>query len=310
MTTRLRIAFAGTPDFAVPALEALVAAGHELVGIWTQPDRPAGRGRKLSASPVKRRALQLGLPVHQPGTLRSAEALAVLSAAAPDAMVVAAYGLLLPPTVLAIPHYGCLNIHASLLPRWRGAAPIQRAILAGDNETGVTIMQMDAKLDTGMLLTMRRTPIGVDDTAQTLHDRLALLGAAAIVEVLADFPQLKPVPQDEKRATYASKLSREEARINWTASAAELVRAVHAYNPWPVAYTFWDGQMLRIWEAERLDISADAAPGCVIASDRHGIQVATGSGILRITRLQIAGRSAMSAADFSHGRNLIGACLA
>lgn len=310
MTTRLRIAFAGTPDFAVPALEALVAAGHELVGIWTQPDRPAGRGRKLSASPVKRRALQLGLPVHQPGTLRSAEALAVLSAAAPDAMVVAAYGLLLPPTVLAIPHYGCLNIHASLLPRWRGAAPIQRAILAGDNETGVTIMQMDAKLDTGMLLTMRRTPIGVDDTAQTLHDRLALLGAEAIVEVLADFPQLKPVPQDEKRATYASKLSREEARINWTASAAELVRAVHAYNPWPVAYTFWDGQMLRIWEAERLDISADTAPGCVIASDRHGIQVATGSGILRITRLQIAGRSAMSAADFSHGRNLIGACLA
>jgi methionyl-tRNA formyltransferase len=306
MTTRLRIAFAGTPDFAVPALEALIAAGHEIVGVWTQPDRPAGRGRKLAASPVKQHALQLGLPVQQPESLRNVEAQTAVRNAEPDVMVVVAYGLLLPRSVLKIPRFGCLNIHASLLPRWRGAAPIQRAILAGDAETGVTIMQMDAGLDTGDMLATHRIPIHANDTAQTLHDRLAVLGAEAIVEVLAHITQLQPVAQDQTGATYASKLTREEALIDWNRPAAELERGVRAYNPWPVAHTFWNGQSLRIWEAQMLQLTANLAPGSVIASGADGIDVVTGQGVLRITRLQAAGGRILSAADFSHGRALTG----
>ncbi|MGH8372360.1 MAG: methionyl-tRNA formyltransferase [Gammaproteobacteria bacterium] len=307
MTTRLRIAFAGTPDFAVPALEALVAAGHEIVGVWTQPDRPAGRGRKLAASPVKQHALQLGLSVQQPVSLRKTEARVALREAKPDLMVVVAYGLLLPRAVLDLPRYGCLNIHASLLPRWRGAAPIQRAILAGDDESGVTIMQMDAGLDTGDMLMVRRTPIHATDNAQTLHDRLAVLGAEAIVEVLTHITELQPVAQDQACATYAPKLTREEALIDWNRPAAELERCVRAYNPWPVAHTFWNGQSLRIWEAQMLQLTANFAPGSVIASGADGIDVVTGQGVLRITRLQAAGGRVLSAADFSHGRALAGA---
>lgn len=307
MTTRLRIAFAGTPEFAVPALEALVTAGHLVVGVWTQPDRPAGRGRKLSASPVKQRALQLGLPVHQPPTLRNADAHAAIRDAAPDVMIVVAYGLLLPRSVLRIPRYGCLNIHASLLPRWRGAAPIQRAILAGDAETGVTIMQMDAGLDTGDMLAARPTPIDISDTAQTLHDRLASLGAEAVVEVLTRIAHLQPVPQDAAQATYAAKLSREEALLDWTRSAAELARCVRAYNPWPVAYTIWNNQPLRILEARVMDVEHESAPGSIIAYGNQGIDVATGNGVLRITRVQPPGKQVMSAADFVHGRALAGA---
>jgi len=306
MNTRLRIAFAGTPDFAVPALDALVGSGHELVGVWTQPDRPAGRGRKLTASPVKQRALQLGLPVHQPESLRDAQAQNVIRAATPDVMVVVAYGSLLPAAVLDIPRFGCFNIHASLLPRWRGAAPIQRAILAGDTETGVTIMQMDAGLDTGDMLAVQRTAIRADDTAQSLHDRLSTLGATAIVDTLADIAALKPVPQDAAQATYAAKLSREEAAIDWSRSAAEVARCVRAYNPWPVAFTVWDGQMLRIWEAQALDRTAGAAPGEVIASGKDGIDVATGAGTLRIQRLQMPGKQAIPAAQFCSGRRLDG----
>jgi methionyl-tRNA formyltransferase len=304
MITRLRIAFAGTPDFALPALEALIAAGHEIVGVWTQPDRPAGRGRRLTASPVKQRALQLDLPVHQPLNLRTVEARTTIRNSAPDVMVVVAYGLLLPRSVLAMPRYGCLNIHASLLPRWRGAAPVQRAILAGDSESGVTIMQMDAGMDTGGMLAVQRTPIRNDDTAQTLHDRLAALGAAAIVEVLTQIGSLQPVAQDPTQATHAPKLTREEALIDWTRPAVELVRCVRAYNPWPVAHTFWSGQVLRIWEADALDAANNLAPGSVIGSDAAAIHVVTGRGVLRITRLQIAGKQAMSAADFSRGHVL------
>ncbi|HET7651319.1 MAG TPA: methionyl-tRNA formyltransferase [Gammaproteobacteria bacterium] len=305
MTTRLRIAFAGTPEFALPALDALAASPHQLVGVWTQPDRPAGRGRKLSASPVKQRALQLGLTVHQPVTLRDADARAAIQRTAPDVMIVVAYGLILPRSVLDIPRYGCLNIHASLLPRWRGAAPIQRAILAGDTETGVTIMQMDAGLDTGDMLAVRRTPIKADDSAQTLHDRLAALGAEAIVAVLADLDRLHPVAQDSTQVTYANKLSRDEALLDWNRPAVDLARCVRAYNPWPVAYTHWNGELLRVWSAHALSTSSGKhTPGFVIGGSHDGLDVATGDGVLRITRLQLAGKQAMSAADFSRGRAL------
>ncbi|MGA9852950.1 MAG: methionyl-tRNA formyltransferase [Gammaproteobacteria bacterium] len=306
MTMSLRIAFAGTPDFAVPALNALVQARHEIVGVWTQPDRPAGRGRKLQASPMKRRALELHLPVHQPDALKTPEAQAQIKTALPAVMVVAAYGLLLPAPVLNIPRYGCINIHASLLPRWRGAAPIQRAILAGDAETGITLMQMDKGLDTGNILGMHRTAIHDDDTAQTLHDRLAVLGADAIVDLVARLANLEPVPQDNSKATYAAKLAREEAAIDWTLPAEILARQVRAYNPWPVAYTRWQGEILRIWRARPVSAAGSGTPGTIIATGREGIDVTTGKGVLRVTELQLAGRRVMSAADFSHARTLTG----
>src|SRR5487761_57331 len=219
MTRPLRVAFAGTPEFAVPALDALLKTHHEIVGVWTQPDRPAGRGRKLIASPVKRRALEHSLPIHQPATFKSAAARLQLETSAADVMVVTAYGRLLPAAVLAVPRYGCINIHASLLPRWRGAAPIQRAILAGDTETGITLMQMDQGLDTGDMLDVCRTAIRDDDTAQSLHERLATLGAAAMVELLAALPEVTRVPQNESAATYAAKLTRAEARVDWMSPA-------------------------------------------------------------------------------------------
>ncbi len=302
----MRIAFAGTPDFALPALDALVKARHDIVGVWTQPDRPAGRGRKLSTSAVKQRALELCLPVYQPGTLKSAQAQAEIKAAAPDAMVVAAYGLLLPSAVLGIPRHGCLNIHASLLPRWRGAAPIQRAILAGDAETGVTIMQMGRGLDTGDMLAVRRTKIHDADTAQTLYDRLALSGADAMLEVLAQLPDVRRMPQDDMQATYAAKLAREEAELDWTLSAMVLARRVRAYNLWPVAYTRWQGEVLRIWHARAISTAVAAVPGTVISADREGIDVATGNGVLHIDELQPAGGRVMSAADFNNARVLAG----
>ena len=306
MTTSLRIAFAGTPEFALPALAALANARHEIIGVWTQPDRPAGRGRKLAASPVKRRALALQLPVHQPETLKSVEAQAQIKAAAPEVMVVAAYGLLLPSAVLAIPKYGCINIHASLLPRWRGAAPIQRAMLAGDYETGVSIMCMQAGLDTGPVYLKRATPITADDTGGSVHDRLAQLGAQLLLEVLPLLPALKSVPQDDTQATYAAKLTHEEARLDWTRPAAELARRVRAYNPWPVAHTRWQGEPLRIWRAQAIPSAASGKPGTIHATSRDGIEVATGEGVLRILELQAAGGRRMLAVDFAHARALVG----
>jgi methionyl-tRNA formyltransferase len=305
MSEPLRIAFAGTPDFARVSLDAVAASRHTLVGVWTQPDRPAGRGRALSASPVKSRALELGLPVHQPATLKRADARLAIEAARPDVMVVVAYGLILPAKVLAIPRFGCLNVHASLLPRWRGAAPIQRALLAGDAETGVSIMQMDEGLDTGDVLARHATPIGAEEDAQALHDRLATLGAAALLEVLDALPDVERRPQAEAGANYAGKLSKAEARLDWSRPAEELARCVRAYRPWPVAHTLYKGEPLRVWRAAvQLPQGAPAEPGTVLGAGREGVDVATGSGVLRLLEVQAAGGRVQAAADFANGRDL------
>ena len=294
----MRLIFAGTPEFAAAALCALHAAGHEIALVLTQPDRPAGRGLKAAASPVKQVALALELPVEQPLTLKSAEALAALTARSADVMVVAAYGLILPREVLAAPRLYCLNIHASLLPRWRGAAPIQRAILAGDSETGISIMQMDEGLDTGPVMLRAALPIEPADTAGTLHDRLAVLGARLIVEALAT---PRPVqPQDATSATYAAKIDKREARIDWQASATVNARAVRAFNPVPGASTTLRGQPLKIWAAAELEC-AGGDPGTVRAADANGIVVACGTGALRVTELQRAGGKRVAAAAFLAG---------
>ncbi|HCA27354.1 MAG TPA: methionyl-tRNA formyltransferase [Betaproteobacteria bacterium] len=295
----MRLIFAGTPEFAAAALAALLAAGHEIVLVLTQPDRRAGRGMKLAMSPVKQLALKHDLLVMQPQTLNASETQAALTTMQADAMVVAAYGLILPPAVLALPSRGCLNIHASLLPRWRGAAPIQRAILAGDAETGISIMQMDAGLDTGAVLLQRREPIDGRDTAQTLHDKLAALGASLIVEALGRIGELTPVAQKERDATYAVKISKDEAALDWTKSAQYLARAVRAYNPFPVARTTSQGDVWRIWEAEAA--AGGGEPGALLHANHEGIAVACGEGVLRLRTLQKAGGKRMTAAQFLAG---------
>jgi len=311
MTHRLRIVFAGTPEFAVPPLEALHAAGHDLVAAYTQPDRPAGRGQALTASPVKRRALEFGLTVEQPATLKTPDAVARLRSFDADLMVVVAYGLILPRAVLDVPRFGCWNIHASLLPRWRGAAPIQRAIVAGDAVTGITIMQMEAGLDTGPMLLVRETPIGPRELGGELHDRLSRLGAEAIVAAIDEWQagRIKPVIQPAEGATYAAKLSKAEARIDWTKPARVIDAQVRAFNPWPVAETTWDGKQLRVWQSEPEPPAAGAAPGTVLESSGDRIVVAAGEGALRLLQLQLAGRRAMSAAEFLNANSLAGARL-
>jgi methionyl-tRNA formyltransferase len=313
MNPRLRIVFAGTPEFAVPPLEALRAAGHEIVAVYTQPDRPAGRGQALTASPVKRRALELGLAVEQPVSLKSPEAVDRLREFGADLMVVVAYGLILPQAVLDVPRLGCWNIHASLLPRWRGAAPIQRAILAGDASTGITIMQMEAGLDTGPMLLVRETPIGPREHGGALHDRLSVLGAEAIVAAIDAWQAggLSPRPQPAEGATYAAKIRKEEARIDWTQPAVAIDAQVRAFNPWPVAETTWDGRQLRIWQSEPEAAAAQtgAVPGTVLESAGGRIVVATGNGVLRLQQVQVAGRRAMSAAEFLNANTLAGARL-
>jgi methionyl-tRNA formyltransferase len=296
----LAVVYAGTPEFAVPALEALVAAGHRLLAVYTQPDRPAGRGRALSPPPVKRRALELGLAVRQPATLADPAA-AALAALAPDVVVVAAYGLLLPPAVLAVPRLGCINIHASLLPRWRGAAPVQRALLAGDAVTGVSIMRMEAGLDTGPVYATERLAIGPRDTAADLTTRLAVVGARALVATLAALEHGAPVAtaQAAEGVCYARKLDKAEAAIDWSRDAAALDRQVRAFLPWPVAETRFRGAQLRIHAAEPAAGAADAAPGTVLAAGAAGIEVATGAGRLRLLRLQRAGRGVVSAGEFA-----------
>jgi methionyl-tRNA formyltransferase len=298
----VRIIFAGTPPFAAAALAALADAGHEIALVLTQPDRPAGRGMKLTLSAVKQAALARGLPVRQPPSLKTPEAQAELRAAAADIMVVAAYGLILPQAVLDIPRLGCLNIHASLLPRWRGAAPIQRAILAGDAETGITIMQMDAGLDTGAMLSRTAVPIGDADTAANLHDTLAATGATAIVAALANLPALVPLAQDNALATYAAKLSKEEAQLDWRQPAATLARAVRAYHPVPGAWTLLDGAPLKIWAAQAVPESGQ--PGEVLRAESDRLVVACGSGALALQELQAAGSKRMGAAAFLAGRPL------
>ncbi|HEY6644544.1 methionyl-tRNA formyltransferase [Povalibacter sp.] len=306
------IVFAGTPEFSVPALEALAASRHQVVAVYTQPDRPAGRGQRVATSAVKQCALEHGFPVEQPATLRDAAAVDRLASWQPDVMVVVAYGLILPASVLQIPRLGCLNIHASLLPRWRGAAPIHRALQAGDTQTGVTIMQMDAGLDTGPMLLERVTPIDATDTGSTLHDRLANMGAEALLAALDGIldGSLKPRPQPATGATYASKLRKDEALIDWSKATAEIDRQIRAFNPWPVAETRWNGQQLRIWQATPLPSSADAAaPGMVIGGDASGIRVATGDGAIALTRVQLAGRRAVSAAEFLNAHRVDGVVL-
>ncbi len=303
----MNLVFAGTPEFAVPALRALLDAGHTLLAVYTQPDRPAGRGRKLGMSAVKEFALERGLRVHQPATLKSDDAAAALRALQPDALIVIAYGLMLPKSILNIPRYGCINVHASLLPRWRGAAPIQRAIEAGDAKTGVTIMQMDEGLDTGAMLATAETPIGADDTAATLHDRLAAVGGRLLVETLARLARgdLTPQAQDNAHASYAAKLKKEEARLDWNADAGLLARRVRAFNPWPVAHTTLDGQTLRLWHAQAENgTAAGVPPGTVLAADADGVRVQCASGTLRITRLQLEGGKVLDAQAFLNGRPL------
>lgn len=308
MSQHLNIVFAGTPAFAVPALESLLKAGHRVAAAYTQPDRPAGRGRHLQASPVKECALRNGIPVEQPLTLRDDSASDRLAAWQADIMVVVAYGLILPRAVLAVPRLGCLNIHASLLPRWRGAAPIQRALLAGDQQTGVAIMQMEEGLDTGPVYIERVVDIGTRDTAGSLHDRLATLGAAALLEALEGLiaGTLRPRPQSAAGITYARKILKEEAVIDWSMPALEIDRKVRAFNPVPGAETAWRGQQLKVWEAEPAHIDTFALPGAVVSADGEGIVVATGEGGLKLTRIQLAGRKATGIADFLNAHRIAG----
>jgi methionyl-tRNA formyltransferase len=301
----LRLVFAGTPEFAVPCFEACRSSGADVVAVYTQPDRPAGRGRKLTPSPVKQAALAAGLAVEQPESLKSIEAQQALAAYRPDLLVVVAYGLILPRKVLAIPRLGCWNVHASLLPRWRGAAPIQRAILAGDSESGVDLMRMEAGLDTGPVLLQRRTPIGRDDTAGSLHDRLAVLGAQVLAEGLRRTlagEQLAATPQPDDGVTYAHKLDKAEARLDFNRAALELERQVRAFDPWPVAEGEIAGERLRIWAAHALAIDHHSAAGSVIAAGREGIDLACGDGALRVTVVQRAGGTRIGAVDYLNAR--------
>jgi len=295
-----KIVFAGSPEFAAHCLDALLKAQYPVKAVYTQPDRPAGRGRKLHASAVKQLAQQHDILVLQPPSLKSAEAQAALKALAPDLMIVVAYGLLLPPAVLQIPRLGCVNVHASLLPRWRGAAPIQRAIAAGDNKTGVTIMQMEAGLDTGPMLYKAETEIVPTDTAASLHDRLAALGAEALLQALPGIFQqtLSPQPQDDALANYAAKLSKAEAQVDWQEDADVIARKIRAFNPFPVAYTQFEGEVLRLWQASAVAQPSSATPGSVLDSDKQGITIACGRGRLYVTQVQMPGKNIISAAEF------------
>jgi len=306
----MRVVFAGTPDFSVPVLQAILDSGHAVVGVYSQPDRPAGRGRKLKPGPVKQLALQYGLPVFQPAGLRDAAEQQALARLEPDLMVVVAYGLLLPQTVLDIPRRGCVNLHASILPRWRGAAPIQRAILAGDRETGVSLMQMEAGLDSGPVLAEVRTPIAADETGGSLHDRLSQLAAGLLARHLDDLDagRLEPRPQDESRVTYAHKLDKREAAIDWAGDAVQLERQVRAFNPWPVAQAHYRGQALRIWRARAVE-GPEGRAGTVVAFGPQGIDVACGHGCLRLLEVQLPGGKRLDAADFLNARSVDGAVL-
>ena len=300
----MRLVFAGTPEFAVPSLVA-AASRQEVVAVYTQPDRPAGRGRVLAPSPVKRAAIERGIPVLQPESLKSQVSRDALAALQPDLLVVVAYGLILPPKILAIPKFGCWNVHASLLPRWRGAAPIQRAIEAGDAQTGVCLMQMEAGLDTGPVLLSQSLAIGADENGGQLHDRLAALGAQTLADGLGLLRAgMRPVPrpQPAEGVTYAHKLDKAEAKLDWSQPAAVLANKVRAFNPWPMAEAMVAGERLRIHAATALALDHGAAPGSLLAAGRDGLDVACGHGALRIRTLQREGGKAITAADFLNAR--------
>jgi len=304
----MNIIFAGTPEFAVPSLEALLDTPYSVVAVYTQPDRPSGRGRRLSPSPVKQVALRDGIPVLQPESLKPPAQQETLRQWDADLLVVAAYGLILPRTVLAIPRLGCINVHASLLPRWRGAAPIQRAIAAGDAETGVTIMVVEPKLDSGPMLAKASLPILPGESAGELHDRLARLGADALIQALPAIADRTAVaePQDEALVTYAEKLSKAEAELDWRQPALRLARLVRAYNPWPVAQTSLDGEVMRIWRAQVVAGATGLSPGTVVAGTGKSLDVATGEGLLRVLELQMPGGRRMAATDLLNSRDLGG----
>lgn len=294
----LRIIFAGTPDFAATNLQALINAGHDVIGVYTQPDRPAGRGRKLTPSPVKKIALEHNIEVYQPLNFKEEGALETLQSLQADLMVVVAYGILLPKAVLETPRLGCINVHASLLPRWRGAAPIHRAVLAGDAETGVTIMQMDEGLDTGAMLLKSSCEIGAEESSGELHDRLAVIGAEALLNSLPGLEDgsLKGEAQDDSLANYAHKLEKAEGEIDWNKSAEDIARQIRGLSPWPVAYTQLNGETMRIWQAAVSDQSTDAPAGTVIGTDKKSILVACGEGALRLLHIQLPGSKAMPTA--------------
>ncbi|OOE33964.1 methionyl-tRNA formyltransferase [Salinivibrio kushneri] len=304
MSTPLRIVFAGTPDFAARHLQALLDSEHEVIAAYSREDKPAGRGKKLTASPVKQLALEHDLPVYQPRTLRDEQAQAELAALNADVMVVVAYGLILPKAVLDTPRLGCVNVHGSILPRWRGAAPIERAVWAGDNETGVTIMQMDEGLDTGDMLKIATLPIDEKETSGSLYQRLAELGPQALIDCLNDMANgiILAEPQNDAKANYAEKLSKQEAQIDWQRDAAFIERCVRAFNPRPICYFTLGEQNIKVWDANALDIDVDAAPGTVINTDKHGIQVATGKGVIQLTQLQPPGKKAMQAHELLNAR--------
>ena len=305
--TPLRIVFAGTPDFAASSLKALINQGYNVVAVYTQPDRPAGRGKKLHKSPVKDLAELNNIAVYQPVNFKDEadqQALQLLNA---DLMIVAAYGIILPKIVLDTPKKGCINIHASLLPRWRGAAPIQRAIQAGDTETGITIMQMDIGLDTGNMLWKKQTPIELDDNGGSLHDRLASLGAEAMLEALEQLAseqpssQLTNEKQDDLLAIYAHKLSKQDAQIDWSMSAESIALTIRAFNPWPVAFTVASGERIRLFEADVIAEAHNKTPGMIISKSREGIVIACGTNLLRVKKLQLSGSKAMTVGDFVNG---------
>lgn len=310
---RLKVAFAGTPEFAAVALDALLASEHEVVGVLTQPDRPAGRGRKLTASAVKLRAQAANVPVLQPLSLRDDAAVAEVESMGADVLVVAAYGLILPKSVLELPALGCLNIHGSLLPRWRGAAPIHRAILAGDEQTGVCIMQMDEGLDTGDVLLHKALAIGDDDTVAVLHDKLAALGAQALLEALPlrCSGDISAVQQADEGVTYAEKLSKAEAHLDFSESSLQLHRCVRAFNPWPVAEGQLCEQRVRIWQSRSVEIAdesqySDAAPGTIVSILDDAVRVRTGDGYIDFLTLQWPGKKAQESSAFAQGHNLLG----
>ncbi|WP_279462887.1 methionyl-tRNA formyltransferase [Aeromonas dhakensis] len=301
---KLKLIFAGTPDFAARHLAALLSSDHEVVAVYTQPDKPAGRGQKLTASPVKELALAHDLPVYQPASLRKEEAQAELAALGADLMVVVAYGLILPKVVLDTPRLGCINVHGSLLPRWRGAAPIQRSIWAGDAETGVTIMQMDVGLDTGAMIRKMSCPIAADETSASLYDKLAELGPQALVDTINAMAagDTAAEAQDDALANYAEKLSKEEARIDWSMDAVAIERCIRAFNPWPISWFEVADQTVKVWQAEVITQDHGQRAGTLLKADKQGIDVATGKGVLRLLTLQPPGKKAMSVTDLLNSR--------